>query len=111
MKTIEVTVTKKNFDAAIAAQKAGKLITRTCLVAQAVGDVVGKVPFDIYNQTAQIGRAGKKKNFNLPRTAQSLIKKFDNLCSDPDGKFKSPAVKKLRASLPVSFKITESTEE
>ena len=110
--TIEITVTKKNFDAAAAAMRAGKLVTRHCLLAQAVSPIAGKLPLDVYNQTLYIGRAGKKKYYTLPRTAQSLVKKFDNLCSNPDEKkqFRSPAAKKLRASLPISFKITESTE-
>lgn len=105
---VEITVTKKNLDVAYAAAKAGKDLTTTCLLAQAIKQAFPKKRVSVSSDYAEVG----KKYFDLPRRAQKLIDRFDALPTwgDPTKAEKS-RVTKLRDTLPVTFTMTEQVVE
>jgi|SRR5271166_2630640 len=105
--TVEITVTKKNFDAASAAAKHQQLTT-TCLLAQAIKEAFPKKRVSVSSTYAEVG----KKIFNLPVRAQKLIERFDNLFFGPDvSKAEKNQAARLRAALPITFKMTEEIQE
>ena len=111
MKTNKITVevTKKHFDAAYAAVEKGKQLTTTCLLAQAIKALFPKKSVHVYSTTAHVG----KVTYDLPARAQNLITRFDALTvlTDDLSKAEKKRIAKFRASLPVSFKMTEHVEE
>lgn len=107
-KTIAVEVLKKHFDAAL---KADTLYhNRTCLIAQALKDVFPKKMIEVADAYAVVGTGKSQKSYDFPRSVTRLIMKFDSLLSVYtrllNGSPKNRAAK-VRASLPVRFKITE----
>jgi hypothetical protein len=102
---VTITLTKKHFDVAYAAVRADKSVTHTCLVAQAIKAAFSKKRVQVCLTTADVG----KVKYNLPVKAQRLITRFDglNFLRSVDTKADKDRAKKLRASLPTSFKMTE----
>lgn len=104
--TVTVEVTKKHFDAAMAAMKAGKQVTLVCLVAQAVKSLFPKKTVHVYSTTATVGGT----QYELPAKATKLIGKFDEINYgdiEKPSKEEKAAIAKLRNSLPFTFKMTE----
>jgi len=109
MKTniVSITATKKNFDAAIAAQLKHKDLTSTCLLAQAIKQAYPKKRVDVSSDYATIGT----KHFHLSAKAQKLIERFDRLYARGESKAEKNRIKKFRAGLPVTIKMTEEVAE
>jgi hypothetical protein len=111
--TVEITVTKKNFDAAAAALAKYKDLASTCLLAQAIKEAYPKkkVSVSIHSRISTWATVGTK-TFNLPARAQKLIERFDRLrfFEEPTTSEKKRAAR-LRASLPISFTMTEEVQQ
>ncbi len=103
--TVTIEVKKKHFDLAIAAQVKYKDLTSTCLIAQALKEAFPKKKVSVSSNYATVGT----RTFDLPTRVQNLITRFDSLeVRDPTKADKNRTrTAKLRAALPVSFKMTE----
>lgn len=107
--TVEITIKKTHFDAAVAAVSKGKLLTSSCLLAQAIKGAYPKKKVHVYSTSAQIGN----KTFDLSTKAVRLIERFDNLHLGYNEltKGEKTRIAKFRASFPVTFKMTEEVAE
>jgi hypothetical protein len=105
---VEITVTKKNFDAASASAAKFQSLTTTCLLAQAIKQAFPKKRVSVSSDYASVG----KLVFDLPAKAQKLIIRFDNLYFGKGAsKAEKNSVARLRAALPITFKMTEQVVE
>jgi hypothetical protein len=106
---VEITVTKKNYDVAAAAVSKGKQLTSFCLLAIAIKEAFPKKKVQVLTSTAQVGTT----NYDLPKKAVKLIDRFDSLHLGYGEMSKGEKNKaaKLRASLPVTFTMTEETAQ
>ena len=103
--SVTIEVTKKHFDLANAALTKGRSVLSTCLLAQAIKAAFPKKTVNVFLSTATVG----KQEFTLPTKAQKLISRFDNCDFYGElSKAEKAQAKKLRASLPVTFTMTEA---
>ena len=95
-KAIEVTITKKHFDAAVKAEAASrKSIIETCLLAQAIKAAFPRKHVEVGNFSVTIGK--EKADYNLDTKGVKLIERFDG------GERSRKALLKI---LPTTFKLT-----
>lgn len=112
--TVEITIKKTHFDAAVAAVSKQFALTSSCLLAQAIKGAYPKKKVHVYSTSAHIGN----KTFDLSTKAVRLIERFDNLhlgynelMSESWTKGEKTRIAKFRASFPVTFKMTEEVAE
>lgn len=113
MEKVAVKVTKSHFDKALSITEKNRpsvAATRVCLLAQAIKDVFPKQTVDVSYTHASVGRQ-VSTSYRLPVTAKRLMGRFDDngAWHSPEDRTKkeNAALAKLRASLPVSFYLTE----
>jgi hypothetical protein len=107
---IAIEVTKKLFDKAVKVMnRADSYVASDCLIAQAVRTEFPRKQIHASYDTVDV--MGKDsailQTFILSKNAQRLIHRFDACYFEPS----NPQCKRLRASLPVTIKLTEKEEE
>ncbi len=110
---VSVEVTKAIFDKAAKKMNSREsYVAEDCLIAQAVRTEFPRKRIhvsydDVEVSTPESSLNFKMRTFNLSANARRLIHRFDACYFEPE----NPQYKRLRASLPVTIKLTEEASE
>lgn len=110
---VSVEVTKAIFDKAAKKMNSSEsYVAEDCLVAQAVRPSFPRRKIHVSYEEVEVSTYESALNFSmrtfsLSKNAQRLIHRFDACYFEPE----NPQYKRLRASLPVTIKLTEKVSE
>lgn len=104
---ITVTATKQHLADATRAESQRNVVSN-CLVARAVKAAVkGRKSVSVFGTTASI----EGNIYDVSKKGQALVTRFDNIYSEIDPKAAKKRTTALRASLPVTFRLTRQGTE